>query len=222
MNQWVKEPQNKVLQKQLLCVGRIQSRLWNWTTDLHAHTHTQSSIYAHLHKHIAIMLRLKYDISTNKFWLSSQRDLCWDNLGCIVSVYSVPRPHLNAEAVDIRQTSESIVGAALIPHPPGNDASMHVLTFKNEDVAPKIHGRWGVRICPCLHVYCMYLGEHEPALTLLTSCVFSCHFEHSLVVSLEDQSSYHAGLDLDETWQVAFEDSVDLMRGRKKGVFILF
>ncbi len=105
---------------------------------LHTHTH------AHLNIHIVvIMLRLKYSISSSKFRLSSQKDLCEDYFGCIVSIFMHFLSSFRCR--ESGQTSESIVGAALIPNPQAIFASFYVLTSKNKDIASKY------LVCECVY-----------------------------------------------------------------------
>lgn len=101
------------------------------------------------------------------------------------------------------QTSESIVGAALIPKSPSNFASLYMLTCKNRHCL-KVPV---VPACVCVHTRIwQQLLVYVPALSVFTSLSSSCklhYWKNNLVIM---QDSY-----LDEKWQIPFEERADQM-----------
>lgn len=152
---------------------------------------------------MAVTLRLNCGITSNKFRPCSQRDLCWDFPCFIVSIYICFLSSFRCR--ESGQTSESIVGAALIPGPQAIFAALYVLTFQN--IALKnlpcgcarvcVHTRFSTRL-----KFVLYVPVWD--LSVLTSLSRCCKLQNSKNNLVLMQDSY-----LDEKWQFPFEASAD-------------
>lgn len=158
---------------------------------------------APLNRHMAVTLRLSCGITLNKFRPCSQRDLCWDFPCFIVSIYICFLSSFRCR--ESGQTSESIVGAALIPSPQAIFAALYVLTFQN--IALKNLPCGCARVC--VHTWfstCLKFVLYVPVwdLSVLTSLSPCCKLQNSENNLVLMQDSY-----LDEKWQFPFEESAD-------------
>lgn len=134
--------------------------------------------------------------------------MCWDCLGCIVSIYMCFLSSFRCR--ESGQTSESIVGAALIPNPQAIVPAFYVLTSKNKAVASKylvhahVHTRtdlsvpeyvlcvpvWALSVLTSLLVFFFYV-------TVWTRRCCKLRYWKNILVIMQD--SY-----LDEKWQTPF------------------
>lgn len=123
---------------------------------------------AHLNRHMVVTLRRNCGITLNKFRPCSQRDLCWDFPCFIVSIYICFLSSFWCR--ESGQTSESIVGAALIPSPLAIFAALYVRTFQNKRHCLKkpgvrmcVHAGFSIRlkcstVCTCVRLICSHIA----------------------------------------------------------------